>query len=335
VAPAAVDGTLRLHNAQLSGDFLAQPVRIPAAQAAFAGNEITWTASGMIYGPLHGDGTLSYPAFCGTPTGCVHRFGLHLAALDAETAQNALLGAQRHGELIERLLDRLRSLNKSTPSWPKLTGSVQIGTLTIQSLALKDFTAVVAVEGHTIQLKSSTAHALDGQLHLSGSMEVTDHTPHYQLEAQLDDATARSAAELFAENWGPGSINLQTSLKFSGFEQEDLLSSATGTFHWEWTNGGLPGSPPASEKAGASIAGPVSHFNVWTADGVIANGALNLQNSQILRGSDITPLTGTISYSRELSLSSTDKTDAVKITGTLQHPLVETESTTTANSTTP
>ena len=136
-------------------------------------------------------------------------FSLHLASLDAETAQNALLGAQRHGELIERLLDRLRNLNQSTPSWPTLAGSVQIGTLTIESLNLKDFTAIVAVEGHTIQLKSSTAHALDGQLHLSGSMEVADHTPHYQLEAQLDDASARATAALFAENWGPGSINLR------------------------------------------------------------------------------------------------------------------------------
>ena len=335
VAPAAVDGTLRLHNAQLSGDFLAQPVRIPAAQAVFAGNEITWTASGMIYGPLHADGTLSYPTFCGIPTGCVHHFGLHLAVLDAETAQNALLGAQRHGELIERLLDRLRSLNRSTPSWPILTGSVQIGALTIQSLALKDFTSVVAVEGHTIQLKSSTARTLDGQLHLSGSMEVADHMPHYQLEVQLDDASARSTGAVFAENWGPGSINLQASLKFSGFEQKDLLSSATGTFHGEWTNGGLPTPPASSGKVGSGIGGVVNRFDAWKADGVIANSALNLQDSQIFHGDDATPLTGTISFARELNLSSVDKNDPVKITGTLQHPLVQTEPIVAANSTKP
>ncbi len=335
VAPAAIDGTLRLHNAQLSGDFLAQPMRIPAAQAVFSGNEITWTASGMAYGPLHGDGTLSYPVFCGIPTGCVHHFGLHLVSLDAETAQNALLGAQRHGELIERLLDRLRSLNRSTPSWPTLTGSVQIGTLTIESVALKDFTSVVALDGHTVQLKSSTARALDGQLHLSGSMEVADHTPHYQLEARLDDASAHSTGAAFAENWGLGSINLQASLKFSGFEQKDLLSSATGTFHWEWTNGGLPTPPASSGKAGSGIGGIVSRFDAWKADGVIANNALNLQDSQILHGEDATPLTGTITFARALNLSSVDKNDPVKLTGTLQHPVVQTEPIVAANSTTP
>ena len=332
--PAAVDGTLRVHNAQLTAGFLTQPMRIPAVLAVFAGNEIAWTASGMIYGPLHADGTLSYPAFCAATTECLPHFSLHLASLDAETAQNALLGAQRHGELLERLLDRLRDLNQTTPPWPTLEGSVQIGALTIEALNLKNFTAVVAVEGHTVQLKSSTAAALDGQLHLSGAMEVADHTPTYRLEAQLDNASARATAALFDESWGPGSINLRTSLKFSGFEQKELLSSATGTFHWEWTKGGLPASatPTGNGSSGPTMAGSFGRFDAWSGDGTIADGALNLRKSRILHGSDTTPLTGTLTFARELDLSSLDKTNPVKITGTLQHPLIQTGPATVANS---
>jgi len=332
VSPAAVDGTLRLHNAQLTGAFLAQPLHLPTAQAAFAGGSVTWTASGMSYGLLHGDGTLSYPVFCTAAAACVPQFSLHLASLDAETAQSALLGAQHHGELIERLLDRVRSLNASSSAWPSLTGGVQIGSLTIESLNIKDLTAVVAVEGRTLQVKSSTAHALDGQLHLSGSIAVTDHTPHYEIEARLDDASARAASAIFAENWGPGSVRLQTSLKFSGFAQKDLLSTATGTFHWEWTNGLLPPSPAqvASRKNGA-IPG---HFDSWTADGIVAGNSLTLQNSQLVRGTDATPLTGTISFARYLNLSSTDPANAVNITGTLQHPVIQAEPSTVANAAT-
>ncbi len=327
-APAAFDGTLRLRNAQVTGDFLAQPLRIPAAQAVFAGNEVTWTASGMNYGLLHGDGTLSYPAFCTATSGCIPRFSLHLVSLDAETAQSALLGAQRHGELIERLLDRLRNLNQSSPSWPSLTGSVQIGTLTIESLSAKDFSAMVAVEGRTIQMKSSTARALDGQFHITGSMEVTDHTPHYEIEAQVDDASARAISGLFGENWGPGSIRLQTSLKFSGFAQQDLLSTAAGTFHWEWANGALATTPvPVAKSSSAS-----GHFDSWIADGVVASQTLTLQKSQLVQGKDSTSLGGTISFARELSLSSTDQADPLKITGSLQHPLVQSGPSTVANS---
>ena len=242
VAPAAFDGTVRLHNAQLTGDFLAQPMRIPAAQAVFDGNEIAWTASAVTYGPVRADGTLSYPTFCTAPTGCVPRFGLHIASLDAATAQNALLGAQRHGELVERLLDRIRSLNQSSPKWPALAGTVQIGALTIQELTLRDVTAAVGVEGNGIQVKSASAR--DPQwgiaaLRHDGGRRRQHAATTSSRRSSIMRALAATAA-LFDEKWGTGSIDLRTSLKFSGFEQKELLSSATGTFHWEWTKGGWP-----------------------------------------------------------------------------------------------
>ncbi len=326
IAPAAFDGTMRLHNAQLTGAFLAQPMRIPAAQAVFGGNQIEWTASALSYGPVRADGTLSYPIFCPSAAGCVPRFSLHLTSLDAATAQIALLGAQRRGEIAE-LLDRIRSLNQSSPSWPTLAGTVEIGTLTIENLALADVTAVVGVEGKAIQVKSSSARALDGQLHLTGTMEVTGNTPHYQIEAELDHASAAATAALFDERWGPGSINVRTSLKLSGFEQKELLSSSAGTFHWDWANGGLlleGSSPEASGRLGAAPF-HLNHFVRWTADGVIANGALDLQTSRIVNGNDESPIAGTISFARELELSSVDKTDPVKISGTLQRPLTRNE----------
>ena len=338
VAPAALNGTVRLHNAQLTGDFLAQPMRIPAAQAVFDGNEIAWTASAVSYGPVRADVTLSYPTFCTAPTGCVPRFGLRIASLDAATAQNALLGAQRHGELVERLLDRIRSLNQSSPKWPALAGTVQIGALTIQELTLRDVTATVGVEGNGIQVKSASARTLNGELRLSGTMEVDGgNTPRYQLDAQLDHASAATTAALFGEKWGTGSIDLRTSLKFSGIEQQELLSSATGTFHWEWTKGGWPVEGASAETSDETEPGAfsLSHFDAWSADGVVANSALNLQRSQILNGSDATPVTGTISFARELSLSIQNKTNPVRITGTLQRPLIHAEPATTATSTAP
>ena len=78
--------------------------------------------------------------------------------------------------------------------------------MTIQNLALADVTAVVSVEGKTIEVKSSSAHALDGQVHLTGTMEVTGNTPHYQLEAELDHASAAATGSaLFdEEELGPG-----------------------------------------------------------------------------------------------------------------------------------
>ena len=62
-------------------------------------------------------------------------------------------------------------------------------------------------------------------------------------------------AGLFGEKWGGGTVGLTTHAKFSGFKAEPLLASATGTFHWDWSKGGLPAP---TEKAGAF---PLGHFD--------------------------------------------------------------------------
>ena len=108
-----------------------------------------------------------------------------------------------------------------------------------------------------------------------------------------------------------------------------MLSSATGTFHWEWSKGGLLVQGPSSGKPEAASFN-LSDFDSWTAGGLIANGSLNLQESHVVNGNDATPVGGTISFARELNLSSGDKTDPVKITGTLQRPLILTEAITAA-----
>src|SRR5271170_5015144 len=108
VSPAALDGSVRLRNAQLTASFLAQPLEISSAQAVLGNNQIDWITASMDYGSIHGDGSLSYPAFCELPpTACAPHFALHVATLDAAAAQSALLGTIRHGELVQRLLDRI------------------------------------------------------------------------------------------------------------------------------------------------------------------------------------------------------------------------------------
>ncbi len=323
--PASVDGSVRLRNAQFSAPFLAQPVRIASAQATFNGNQVQWVVPSLVYGPVHADGSLSYPVFCLSSAGCVPAFTLHLASLDAATAQTALLGAGRHGAILQELLDRIRSLNQSGASWPALSGTVQIGDLTIQNLELRDVAAETTVEGRIIQLNTASARTLDGQLRLTGAMEVAGRTPRYELHVQLDHASATAAAALFSENWGPGTISLQTHLKFAGFEQRELLASASGTFHSEWTNGGLPFPPAVAHPTDAPATAtplrrPLSHFDRWTAEGTVDRRALRLESTTVSAGNNSANLTGSITFDRELDLASPGKPGVSRITGTLQHP---------------
>lgn len=336
LAPVAVDGSMGLRNAELTGDFLAQPLQILSAQALIRDGRVEWNAASVVYGPLRAEGSLSYPMFCSAPTECARQFTLHFASLDAATAQGALLGATRHGEIVQQLLDRI---DRSQSSWPALSGTIEIGALTIQQLAIRDLSAALHVEGNTVLLKSLAGRAYSGAtpigpLRLSGTMQMTDATPHYEIEAQLDRAAAPAVASLFGEKWGTGTIHLAVKMKLSGYETRQLASSASGTFDWEWTKGGLPvesgsgenatatekADPPGqpSVEAGSSLA----HFDSWSAAGTIAGGALRLEKSEVVTGAESLPLTGTIDFGRRLSLVGGRRIPpGLKITGTLEKPL--------------
>jgi hypothetical protein len=339
VAPVSLEGSLKIHNAEAIADFLAHPLEIVSAQTVLGGNQMNWTASSISYGPVHADGTLSYPVFCQAEV-CLPRFTLHLASLDAGSAQSALLGAKHHGELVQQWMDRFASEKRS---WPAVAGSIAIGMLTVGKLTVRDVDTAVSIDGNTLEIKSLSGKALDGSLRLHGAITALGSAPRYQMDVNLDRATAAATAALFDETWGPGSIDLTAALEFSGFEPAQLLSSTTGKFHWEWSKGGLPLAASEAEDSvdplkPAQFA--LAHFDEWSADGTIANSALSLEKSRVANGKSSVPITGTISFARELNLAQPAASEAgaanpVKITGTLQNPLASSAPVASAQATTP
>jgi hypothetical protein len=325
VDPMTVDGSLRIRNAELTGDFLAQPLQLTNAQVVFAEHRANWNATSMTYGPIHGEGTLSYPVFCLQPLGCQKHFTLHIATLDAATAQNALLGARRHGELLQELLDRI---GPGAHPWPALDGTAQIGMLTLHGVAIRDVAASLSVKEAGVQVKSFSGRVLDGLLQLSGEMQVVDGSPRYVIEARLDRATAVAVAGVFQEDWGSGTITADAKLKLSGFDANQLASSATGIFHWNWTKGGLPlvassNAPADSDRMAApDLASTLGHFDSWTAAGTIAEDTLTVKTSMLTRGLATTSLTGTVGFDRALSLIASGGASGAKLSGTFQHPAI-------------
>jgi len=323
----AVDGSLRVRNAELSGDFLAQPLQIAIAQAVFTENRADWSVTSMNYGPIHGDGALSYPVFCPQPLACQRHFTLHIATLDSATAQSALLGATRHGELLQELLDRI---GPGGHAWPSLEGTAQVGMLTMRGVAIRDLVASLSVNEVGVQIKSLSGRTLDGSLQLSGEMRVVDGTPRYEIEARLDRAAVSAVAGIFQEDWGPGTITADARMKLSGFDTNQLASSAAGKFHWIWAKGGLPPAANVSQPVDTdkypppTLASTLAHFDNWTGDGTIARNTLTVEKSLLTRGVASTSLSGTVGFDRTLSLIASGTAGGSKLSGTLQHPAIGT-----------
>ncbi len=79
----------------------------------------------------------------------------------------------------------------------------------------------------------------------------------------------------------------------------------------------------AAEEPLPVAAQPFVHFDQWSADAAIADSTITITHSLLARGQEAIPLSGTISFDRELDLKGGSAADPFAITGTLQHPEVK------------
>jgi hypothetical protein len=267
------------------------------------------------YGKLEAQGTLEYPTVCAGSTPCPGRFSLSTAALDLGALQSTLLGTSEGGALLRQILDRI---DRHPVKWPDFSGTVQIGELSTGKLVVQDAVSAIDVSGNSIKIRSMNGHLANGTIHVAGMVDASGDQPDYRLDVQVTNAAPGALAGIFDERWGGGAANLSTQLRMSGFDAQELARSATGTLHWNWIKGGLAAEPPLPVAAQ-----PFVHFDQWSADAAIADSTITITHSLLARGKEAIPLSGTISFDREIDLKGGSAADAVAITGTLEHPEVK------------
>lgn len=323
-AETAIQGSIRLQHAQLKVAWLPEPIEVATATAQFGnqigsqstsqpvGNNITWANATVSVNGIAIKGSASYPEVCTDPSGCPAQVNLDFPTLDAVTLQSALLGAGRHGELLQAILSQVES---PAPPWPPLNATIHAGTLSINSLKLNNARAAIKVRNHHLNILSLDANALGGSAHTTGSVEFASDGPKYALNLTWTNIKLAELAALFPEKgesgkWGTGSIDGQATLSLHGYS--NLAASATGDFHWI-LNGTWSGSPLLNAKEKKSA---------WTSAGTIANQTLTLEKG---------PARGTISFDRKLDLTWTGTSTTARpksiqpplhITGTLAHPTI-------------
>jgi hypothetical protein len=312
IASSTAEGSIAIRNAELTTSYLSQPLRIVSAQGILSPTQIAWTNAAIAYSKLEAQATLEYPTLCTGSGPCVGHFSLVAPTLDLGALQSMLLGAGPGGELLRRLLNRIDDrIDRHLVHWPDLAGTVQVGELTAGKLVVHEAVGAVDVSGNSITIRSLNGRVASGTLHLAGTVNASGDQPEYKLDLQVTNASPSALATLFEEHWGSGAANFSAQLRMSGFDTQELASSAKGTLHWNWTKGSLPAETP------------LVHFDQWSADAAIADSTITITHSLLARGQEAVPLSGTISFDRELDLKGGSAADAMSITGTLQHPEVK------------
>ena len=274
-------GTITLHNANWKIDYLANAVMISQATLHFGAGDSRWDPIVFSYGPVTGTATLTIPANCIGP--CTPRFTVDFGSLDAAALEAAILGAHEKGTLLSELIARLSSKKSSSGlPWPSVEGTAKAETMELGPLTLHDATAALSLNDDGAEVSSIDGTLLGGRVHGTGTIHAAGgdrDKPSYTFEATLEKLNPAAVGELAGSHWKGGELNADGKVELSGFTSEDLASSAHGTLHFEWKRG----SVAADGEAGA-VPAVLGHFDRWTGEAEIANGAIKLKDNAVKVG---------------------------------------------------
>ncbi len=317
VASSTTEGSITIRNTELNTTYLAEPVRIVSAQGILNPTQIAWTNAAISYGKLEAQGTLEYPTLCTAAKPCAGRFTLHASALDLGALQSALLGTSQGGELLRQFLDRI---GRHPMPWPDLAGTVSIGTLSAGKWVVHDAAGAVDISGNVIKVSAFNGHVANGIMHLAGAVDASGDQPEYRMDVQVTNAVPNALASMFDERWGGGLASFSAQVKMSGFEPQELASSATGSLRWDWTKGGLTVGDTDTSPA---VAQPLAHFDQWTGDAAIGDHTIKIRHSLLAQGQEAIPVSGTIFFDRSIDLTGGSAASGFTATGNLEHPEVK------------
>ena len=309
---SSIQGWLRLENAQAKLDWLPETVKIASAAANFGDGRIRWSNMNITVNGIAIRGSADAAMRCESGATCPIRFNLDLPELDAAALQSALLGAGRHGELLDTILAQVE---RKTASWPAMNGQTHVGSFMLGDLALDNVRTSLSVEDHHLQITSLDAAALGGSTHVTAAVDASGSQPQYSVEADWSGINVTGIGGLFQEKWpASGVMDGGLHLTLQGYSRSDLAGTAKGTFHWLWHSGSLMASSGESAAKGITPA----HFNAWSASGTLSDRTFTLN-----KAGAINPVSGTITFDRKLDLQwpGAAASTPMHIGGTLAHPV--------------
>lgn len=275
-------GSVTIRNANWRADFLASPLQIAQATLHLGGGQLRWDPVVFTYGTVKGTASLDLPLDCSGLDPCLPQFQLQFGDLDAPRLQTAILGVHEQGSeagsLLSSLIDRLHP--SSAPPWPRLQGTVKADSLLLGPVALHQPAAALRINPDGAEISDLSASLLGGQLQLSVSLAkpATDQDkPSYELKGSFQQISPAALGQLIGLHWSGGPLSGSGKISLSGYTDSDVAASAKGTLHFECQRGAIV------SLAAAHTAFPpeLAHFDHWTADAVIANGAVTLGQNQL------------------------------------------------------
>lgn len=316
--PATITAEAQLKNvtAKLAG--VASPLKIVSGQfiatpQAFILDKATGSFAG-VHGALELQAQWTQHCVRSPQNNCA--FGFHVGAdqLNVDEVNSLLNPRAQKRPWYAALANTV--MGASRAKFPEIYAHGQIGAskLIWKSITATHFNSSVTITPSGFSVGVVSADVFGGRYSGNVTANLTSGAPFYASEGQLQNVTMANVASVMKDPWASGVANLEYKAQFSGWNSDELLSSAAGTGTFNWHDGVLPHIELGS-------AGKTLQFKSFSGNVELNAGVLTLAPSKLQANSGIYLVSGTASLGRRLEMRITrEGAPSYSITGTLERP---------------
>jgi hypothetical protein len=314
-AAPMVTGNLHARSVTAVIPGIAAPLQISTAVILLAPDAVAAydLAGGFTGTHLSFTGSLQVPRACsGAP--CPIAFQLRADQLSTDEL-NLLLNPRAQKR-------RWYNLIGSGSSQPALlarvtaVGKLSAARVEVKTLAARRVSGDVRLEAGVLTVRNLRADVLGGTTTAELRADFSGALPAYSLRGALQQASVGAIAALTRDAWGTGRANATYRMTASGWDADQLSSSAMGAMNFDWRDGSL------AHIALTDTPEPLQ-FHQFQGELTLADGQFTFGPSKLDTPAGIYVVSGTASLDRELGLRlMRGKTEAYDVTGTVEKPRV-------------
>jgi AsmA family/AsmA-like C-terminal region len=318
---ATVTGDAQLRNVTAKFSGVAGPLRISAAHFMATKDAYGVSKATGSFAGVHSELQFSalWPQNCsgdGAPLKCALDFNVSADELNVDEVNSLLNPRAQKQPWYAALANTVMGSKRTKFPEVRARGQVSAAKVIVKNVRATQFSGFLAIAPSTFSLTNITADMFGGKYSGEVQADLGGATPAYMSQGELQNAVMTNVASLMKDPWASGSASISYRGQLSGWDADELLSSATATAKFEWHNGGLPHIELAS-------AGKALQFKDFSGTLDLSGGVLTISPSKLQSASGIYLVSGTASLGRRLQLKvAREGAPAYSITGTIERPTI-------------
>ncbi|HWR15527.1 MAG TPA: AsmA family protein [Terriglobales bacterium] len=316
----AGEADLQRVTAKLNG--VASPLRLQTAHFTVDTNSLALTKAVGSFADIPSilDFSVNWPRNCAASDlagdHCAATFDIKADQLNLDRINSLLNPKAQKQPWYAALAKSVMGQNRSTLPEIYASGKIAVGKVVIKGVTATRFSSALSITPTGFHLSNISSEVLGGRYSGDVTAEFGSAPPVYESKGKFSNVAFGSISSVMNDTWASGKADASYSGKATGWNAEELASSAAGRATFQWHEGEL-------KHINLDGAGNPLRFKLFAGSMELKSGILTISESKLQTRTGIYQVSGTASLGRALEVKlARDGAPGYSVSGTLERPRV-------------